>query len=273
MFPPGMAASMPSSQGTFSSTCQATRQRSMLETLGCSRGAYSIESALALGRSCFRWMDSWRASRPPSSGASNENKLVYGFYSLTGFEKNPFAGVMPEILHISEDSSPLLASAKQLIELILDEQIAGITGWQATVNRLVQVLFLNAVRAHLASLTRASGQTNWLHGAMDPTIGPAIGRMHSEPEKPWTVNSLAKETNLGKSAFSERFRQIVGEPPLQYLTGCRMQQACELLIESDLGVKEVASRVGYESASSFSNAFKRLIGTSPADFRASSRRE
>ncbi len=197
----------------------------------------------------------------------SDTSIVHGFFPLTGIGRNPFTGVIPEMIIITGQSSPLLANMKPIIKWIQEEQTTRFAGWEATVNRLVKILFVQTLRAYVAAQPGVPRQSNWLVAAMDSAIGPVLGRIHAEPEKPWTVNSLAKEANMAKSAFSERFRQVVGEPPLQYLTAYRMQKACELLCESELGVKEIASRVGYESASSFSNAFKRLNGNSPAGYR------
>ena len=196
--------------------------------------------------------------------------LLYGFFPSRDLGKNPFERVLPEIVHAMERSSPLLANAKSIVQLITEEQRSRFYGWQATVNQLVRVLVLQTLRTYVAGQLDMPRQANWLNATLDPTIGPVLARIHDEPERPWTVNSLARETKMAKSAFSERFREVVGEPPLQYLTGYRMQKACELLSESDLDVKEIATRSGYESASSFSNAFKRVIGKSPADFRKNS---
>jgi AraC-like DNA-binding protein len=110
---------------------------------------------------------------------------------------------------------------------------------------------------------------NWIQAALDSAIGPVLAMLHESPAKPWTVAMLARQAHMAKSAFSERFRAAVGQPPLKYLTEYRVKLACQLLRGSDFGVKEIAKSVGYESASSFSNAFKRWVGVSPADYRRS----
>ena len=203
----------------------------------------------------------------------NTTTIVFGFFPLSTLGTNPFVSVLPEIIHLSGRASPILVRAQSIVELISEEQQSRVAGWEATVNSLVHVLLLQTLRAYVTTQPGVPRQANWLRASMDPTIGPVLVRIHTEPEKPWTVNALAREANMAKSAFSERFREVVGEPPLQYLTRYRMQKACEFLCESDLGVKEIAARVGYEAASSFSNAFKRLIGKSPADFRKNLERD
>lgn len=194
--------------------------------------------------------------------------IVYGFFKLASVGGHLFRGVLPRIVRVSSRSSSTLERAEHLIGMLAEEQRGSTPGWKAAVAGLMQVLFVQTLRAHLALQPTASQQGNWLLAAKDSAIGPVVARIHEEPERRWTVKSLARETSMAKSAFSERFRQVVGDPPLQYVTKYRMQKACELLSQSQLDVKEIASRVGYVSASSFSNAFKRWIGKSPASFRS-----
>jgi AraC-like DNA-binding protein len=198
---------------------------------------------------------------------ANEPLVIWAYFPLVALGRNPFAGVLPEFIHVSRRANPLVENAQPLVEFIVQEYKTRVAGWEATVESVVKTLLSQALRAYVTSQSGILRHASWLSAAMDPTIGPVLTRIHDQPEMPWTVNSLARECNMAKSAFSERFREVVGESPLQYVTGYRMQKACELLCESELAVKEIATRVGYECASSFSNAFKRLIGKSPADFR------
>jgi len=197
--------------------------------------------------------------------------LIHGHFPLASLGKNPFVGVLPELIHMSAASNARLAGCRRIVDMISEEQHLQTAGWRATVSGLVQLLFLCTVRAYLMTQTHSPTRMNWLHAATDTTIGPVLAKIHAEPDKPWTVNSLTKHTNMAKSAFSERFRQVVGEPPLVYLTELRMQKACDLLSQSEMAVKEISARVGYASASSFCNAFKRIIGKSPVQFRADNR--
>jgi AraC-like DNA-binding protein len=152
------------------------------------------------------------------------------------------------------------------------EQRAGQPGWQAIVNQYVQILFHQTLRAFVSCGKTAPepsdvGSADTSSLVTDPIIGLVVGLLHAQPDKPWTVASLARWVNMSRSAFSERFREVVGSPPLHYLTELRMARACELLKGSDLGVKQIAGLVGYESPSSFTNAFKRWHGVSPATYR------
>jgi len=101
----------------------------------------------------------------------------------------------------------------------------------------------------------------------DPAIAAALAAMHRAPGQPWTLASLASEVGLSRSSFTSRFRKAVGEPPLAHLTERRMLKAKELLVNHRLGLKQIATEVGYESASAFSAAFKRRFGAPPSRYR------
>ncbi|MFC3493176.1 AraC family transcriptional regulator [Glycomyces rhizosphaerae] len=108
----------------------------------------------------------------------------------------------------------------------------------------------------------------WYQGFTDPVAGPALEAIHTRPAKPWTVADLAGEAGVSRALLAKRFNEIMGEPPLTYLTEWRMQLAEELLADPDLTVAQVARRIGYADQFGFSNAFKRRKGLSPTTFRA-----
>jgi AraC-like DNA-binding protein len=107
----------------------------------------------------------------------------------------------------------------------------------------------------------------WLGALRDPQIGAALGLIHREPRRDWSVSSLAHEVAMSRSLFATRFNSLVGAPPLTYLTRWRLRQAASLLVEERLSVGETALRVGYESEAAFSKAFKRQFGQSPLAYR------
>jgi AraC-like DNA-binding protein len=106
-------------------------------------------------------------------------------------------------------------------------------------------------------------QAGWLGALRDKQIGRALSLIHRKPERPWTLVGLAKEAAMSRSAFAERFTELVGMPAMHYIARCRMHLAHRHLQERALGVGELASLVGYQSQAAFSRAFKRVIGVSP----------
>jgi AraC-like DNA-binding protein len=135
-------------------------------------------------------------------------------------------------------------------------------------NRLVEWLLVCTLRAWFdGSAPRSSALPVWHRGIADEKIGPVLLALHGDPRRQWTVNSLAGVSGLSRTAFSERFSRLLGDPPLQYLTRWRMSLAADLLTESTETVAVVAGKVGYADAFGFSTAFKRAHGMSPTDYR------
>ena len=137
-------------------------------------------------------------------------------------------------------------------------------GGENVLARLSELMFVEAIRRYLETLPPA--QTGWLAGLRDPVVGQALAALHGEPSEPWTVEGLARLVGVSRSVLAERFTEMVGQPPMQYLALWRMQLASRLLVDGG-AVAAVASAVGYESEAAFSRAFKKLVGQAPATWR------
>jgi AraC-like DNA-binding protein len=109
--------------------------------------------------------------------------------------------------------------------------------------------------------------TGWAAALRDPAIGAVLADLHTNPSYPWTVEALGRRAGLSRAAFARRFHQLVGQPPLTYLTWWRMSLAARMLRESTVSNSAVARRLGYASELSFGRAFKRHHGVSPGSFR------
>jgi len=142
-------------------------------------------------------------------------------------------------------------------------------GSELVVNRLADLLFIHSIRAHIGSESEAC-KSGLLRAIFDRQIGVALRSMHEKVEHRWTVESLAAACGMSRSAFAVRFKDLVGETPLEYLTSWRMQKASTLLKKGDRKLVEVAESVGYDSDASFSKAFKRVLGIAPREYRRSS---
>ena len=152
------------------------------------------------------------------------------------------------------------------LDLLADEVQGREVGSEAVISRLCDVLVIQAIR-HWMTTGEATG-SRWLQAMGDPQVGPALAALHAAPGEPWTVGSLAARAAMSRSAFAARFRELLGQPVMGYLTELRMQLAVDLLHRHDRTVAEVATAVGYESDASFSRVFKRHLGTSPRRTRA-----
>ena len=132
------------------------------------------------------------------------------------------------------------------------------------VARILDLIFIQILRAWAAG---ADAEPNWLAGALDPQIGPALSAIHRDPGRDWTVEELARACNLSRSAFAARFVARVGKPPASYLVHVRLDAATSLLRDTSLPVTLIAKKVGYTSEAAFSRAFKNRYGTPPAHWR------
>jgi transcriptional regulator GlxA family with amidase domain len=127
------------------------------------------------------------------------------------------------------------------------------------------MMFVDAARRYLDSLPEDA--TGWLAGLRDRFVGKALKLMHERPDHGWTVDGLAREVGLSRSALHERFVQYLGHPPMHYLASWRMQLGARLLRESNRAVALIAAEVGYDSEAAFSHAFRRMVGMPPAAWR------
>ena len=123
---------------------------------------------------------------------------------------------------------------------------------------------MQAVRRYIAE-TRE--ETGWLAGLQDRHVGRALALLHDKPSRAWTVDELGQQIGLSRSALHERFTQLIGQPPMQYLANWRMQLASTLLRNTSDTVASIALDVGYDSEAAFARAFKRLVGSPPAAWR------
>ncbi len=201
-------------------------------------------------------------------GTGAETSIVAGFFEL-GRERVPaLLERMPNVVSLAQgkpSADPWMAAT---VQMVLAESASPGPASAIILQRLADVLFVQALR----SLTvTAPCKGKGLAALADPAIHRALTLMHANVEAPWTVNELASRVALSRSGFAARFSELVGEPPLQYLARWRIARAAELLRETDEGVAQIASRVGYESVPSFSKAFRRMQGRSPGEFRREAR--
>jgi len=198
-------------------------------------------------------------------GGGEAATLVSGHSRYDVIMGAPLIAALPPLLHIRSQGAlpPLwLAIGLQFLE---QEIRSRRPAQQAVVNRLGDIVLIQCVRDYLEALPEGSG--NWLAALRDKALSAALGQLHRQPERSWSVSELAEIAHLSRSAFADRFTQALGMPPLAYLTQHRMRLAARQLSTSSLPVNRIASLVGYASEAAFSQAFKREYGCSPSAYR------
>jgi AraC-like DNA-binding protein len=173
--------------------------------------------------------------------------------------------ILPATIHVEASSSPQQEWMQSTLRLMAGEARELRPGGEAVITRLADILVVQAIRSWLE--TDPAARRGWLGALQDKQLGRAIALIHGEPERPWTVASLARELAMSRSAFAARFTELVGEPVMQYVARWRMQLALTALRDERVTVAELAARLGYRSEASFARAFKRIIGVPPGAVR------
>jgi AraC-like DNA-binding protein len=189
--------------------------------------------------------------------------LVCGFLGCDLRPFNPLIARLPHLLHLraAEDHAWIGHFMRHAVE----ESTAKRPGGEAMLERMSEMMFIDAVRRYVESLPPNS--TGWLAAIRDQFVGKALRLLHERPAAEWTIDELGRQVGLSRSTLHERFLAFIGEPPMQYLANWRMQVAAGLLRDSNAIVAAIAMEVGYESEAAFSRAFKRLVGLPPAAWR------
>lgn len=203
--------------------------------------------------------------RPDEAGAPDRTQLVCGFFGCDTRPFNPLITSLPHLLHIRAPDDPDSSWLAQFIRFAAIESERRRPGGQAVLERLSEMMFVDLIRRHLDRLP-PDGQ-DWLSGLRDRFVGRALALLHERPGDRWTIERLADQVGLSRSALHDRFAQFAGQPPMQYLTGWRIQLASGLLRRTNASVASIALDVGYDSEAAFARAFKRATGLPPARWR------
>jgi AraC-like DNA-binding protein len=199
-------------------------------------------------------------------GGGERTRMVCGFLTCDGPLSNPLLAALPRIfkVHMNEGAeSAWLASA---LSFGAAEAARPREGSMTVLAKLSELLFVEAVRRCIEELPPE--HRGWLAGLRDRYVGPALLKLHQYPAHPWTVDELAREVGLSRSALAQRFADLLGQPPMQYLAQWRLQGAARELRDGRKSVAEIADAAGYDSEPSFSRAFKRQFGLPPSSWRS-----
>jgi AraC-like DNA-binding protein len=198
-------------------------------------------------------------------GDGAATRIVCGWFAYERNVSSPVMATLPRLFRTNIRQRPSGAWLENSIRYALGETTSGRAGSDVIADKLAEVLFVEALRGYIEELPEQ--HTGWLAGLRDPLIGRSIALMHERPADAWTVASLAQAVYVSRTVLAERFMQLVGVPPMQYLTQWRMALAAHLLHGGRLSLTRIAEEIGYESEAAFSRAFKREYGAPPGVWR------
>lgn len=200
-------------------------------------------------------------------GGGSSATMLCGFFKFDRESAHPLLRALPDVIHVN--AGPDASLVDGLVTLVDKESAAPRPGSGALVDLMCGLLLVQMLRAQLAVDPDAAA--SWILGLNDRRIATALQLIHERPGAAWTVAALASRVAMSRSSFAARFADCVGEGPMSYLARCRILRAAHVLGTESLAVAEAMHRVGYQSESSFSKAFVRYLGCTPAAYRNSSR--
>lgn len=218
------------------------------ETGVCYDDAGNASEGIALGaRTCGMQLDA-------------DDALLAGSFSVTGRISDRLLSALPRVFVV-----PHAAQRTAVLQLLEAELLREEPGQQAVLDRLLDLVLVGALRDWFAlPSVKAPG---WYRASTDPVVGAALAAIHQAPHQPWTIELLAREAHVSRATLARRFTDLLGEPPMSYLTGWRLSMAADLLERGDVTVESVAREVGYSSAYALSTAFHREYGIRPSRYR------
>jgi AraC-like DNA-binding protein len=196
-------------------------------------------------------------------GGGTPTTIVCGSLSFDRASLKPITQLLPSFILMKAHEARTHA-LHTTVQALASEMAAQAPGSEVVATRLAEVLFIQILRAHIAS--RPERNRGWLRAVFDPQLGIALSAIHAKVNSRWTVESLAEAAGMSRSAFAARFKELLGQTPLEYVTEWRMQKAMQLLEQRDKKLMDVARLVGYESDAAFSKAFKRVVGANTSEY-------
>jgi AraC-like DNA-binding protein len=202
-------------------------------------------------------------------GGGRVTKFICGYIACDRQAERLFLAGLPPLFKVNIRRDASGEWIENTIRHLASERDPVRAGRSALLAKLAEALFIETLRRYMAELPRQ--RTGWLAGVRDSAVGRALGAIHRQPARAWTVASLAQHAGVSRTVFAERFARLLGEAPLTYVWRCRMQLGARLLETTDDTVLQVALNTGYESEAAFNRAFKREFDLPPARYRSQRR--
>lgn len=200
-----------------------------------------------------------------AGGGGSRSRFICGFLVCDPQLAHGFLAGLPAFIHVNLRDDASGQWLENSLRFSVAEGAQRRAGSDAMLAKLSEALFAETVRRYAGRLPE--GERGWCAAARDPQLGQVLTLMHQRPAHPWTAAELAREAGLSRSGLSERFRQVLDESPMAYLTRWRLTLAARALSSTSRSAAQIAQEVGYESEAAFNRAFKRQYGLPPARYR------
>ncbi len=191
--------------------------------------------------------------------------LLCGNFRLEQGELHPLLAMLPKVMLVRGEDGRAAHWLEPTLDMLERETSSQRPGSEAVLARMTDVLFVQTIRAHLDN--EEAKHSGWLRGLTDARIAAVLAAIHTQPEKGWSLDALARVAAMSRSSLCERFRRLVGQSPHNYLTRWRLQVAATSLRERDQSIKELAGSLGFSDEMAFNRAFKRHLGVPPGLYR------
>jgi AraC family transcriptional regulator, alkane utilization regulator len=201
-----------------------------------------------------------------SGGGGEPTRLICGFLYCEDLLFNPLCRALPSLIHVKTAEERTMSLLAATVRQTISETHTAQLGSGCLLARLSETLFVEVLRRYMAAFP--SDTVGWLGALKDPIVGRALQLMHCKPAHEWTVHNLARQVGASRSLLADRFKFLLRQPPIQYLTCWRLQLAAEMLRNGNSPISQIAANVGYDSEAAFNRAFKRYAGKPPAAWRS-----
>lgn len=198
-------------------------------------------------------------------GSGVNTRIICGFLQCDELLFHPILRHLPALLHVSPEPTPDNSWLSGMIRHTASEASNPMPGTRSMLPRLTELMFIEILRKYMQGLS--ADEVGWFAAFNDPVAGAALKSLHLAPLQDWSVESLARRVGVSRTVLADRFKHFLDQPPMQYLAHWRLQLAAQSLKTSDLPVKAIADRSGYDSEAAFSRAFKRHFGSAPGSWR------
>jgi AraC-like DNA-binding protein len=235
--------------------------------MGNGAGAEPLDGTLALPQLLSGGL---RLSRI-GGGGGEHTRLICGYLACEARLIEPVLAGLPRVVRVNIRSDAAGEWLENSIVHAVERAVAVEPGSDVILARLAEVLFAEALQRYVGQLP--PGRTGWLAAAGDTTVGRSLAALHRRPAHRWTLDELAREAAVSRSALTERFARLIGQSPMAYLADWRLELGAEALRSTGRSVVQVAGQVGYESGAAFNRAFKRRFGKPPAQYRRAHREQ